>query len=306
MLGQLDGLAQEVGLEQDAVKRDAEPRERLSLPGDHPCARAVPQLECLAIALQDALDQLIRGVALHLDLARERVLGLVGRADCDDAGSRDVLGVALADEVIALHVPVRPCVGAVAALQHAGHRLTHRAPEVRYPAATLDVCAGLRERSGKRVADREVAQVPDVQRLRRVRVPELHRDAPPLREIRQRRFRSAAGLERGAGPLDPRVGDAQPHRIALDEHALDPRLAAEPLERGLRSRIVLPLRRARDQDHVIALLRASRRARSPRCGRFTGRAKALDVVKKIGHHQLAGRRSHCHAPAGARTRITDV
>ena len=209
MLGQLDGLAQEVGLEQDAVERDAEPGERLALPGDHPRARAVPQLERLAVALQDALDQLICGVALHLDLARERVLGLVGRADRDDAGGRDVVGVALADEVIALHVAVRPRVGAVAALQHAGHRLAHRAPEVRDPAATLDVCAGLRERSRERVADRQVAQVPDVQRLRRVRVPELHRDAPSLREVRQRRFRPAAGLERGAGPLDPRVGDAQ-------------------------------------------------------------------------------------------------
>ncbi len=97
-------------------------------------------------------------------------------------------------------------------------------------AAPLDLRARLRERGGERVADREVAQVPDVQRLGRVRVPELHREALSLREVRERRLGAAAGLQRRAGRLDPAVGQAQAHSVAPACHGCHPRLALDPLE----------------------------------------------------------------------------
>ncbi len=48
--GQLGGLGEEVGLEEDPVEGDPEPRERLALAGDDPRARLVPELERLAFA----------------------------------------------------------------------------------------------------------------------------------------------------------------------------------------------------------------------------------------------------------------
>ncbi len=98
-----------------------------------------------------------------------------------------------------------------AAVHHAGHRLAHAAPRVGDQAAPLDLPARLRERGGERVADREVAQVADVQRLGRVRVPELHREALPAREVGERGLGAAAGLQGGAGCLDPAVVEAQAH-----------------------------------------------------------------------------------------------
>ena len=121
----------------------------------------------------------------------------------------DVVGVADADEVVALFVAVEPGVRVAAAVHDAGHRLAHAAAGVGDQAAALDLPARLGERGGERVADREVAQVTDVQRLRRVRVPELHRVAPPAREVGERRLGAAAGLERGAGRFDPAVLQAQ-------------------------------------------------------------------------------------------------
>ena len=67
------------------------------------------------------------------------------------------------------------------------------ASEIRLRRST---CAtGLRERGGERIADREVAQVADVQRLGRVRVPELDGEAlRPCAEIGERRFGASARL----------------------------------------------------------------------------------------------------------------
>jgi hypothetical protein len=209
VLGQFCGLGEEVGLEEHPVEGDPQVRERLALTGDHPRARLVPQLERLAFAAQHALDQLIGGVVVHLHLARERVLRLLDRAGGDHATAGtargDVVRVAGAHEVVALLIAIRPRLGVSAALLDARHRLAHRATHVGDPAAALDLRAGLRESRGERVADRQIAQVPDVQRLRRVRVPELQREALPCGEIGERRLGATAGLQGGARQLDPAV-----------------------------------------------------------------------------------------------------
>ncbi len=82
----------------------------------------------------------------------------------------------------------------------------------------------------------------DVQRLGRVRVPELDRDALTLRKIRERLLGAAARLERGARPLHPAVAHAHAHAVAAALQRLHPGLALEPLELGPRGRAVLPRR----------------------------------------------------------------
>ncbi len=56
-----------------------------------------------------------------------------------------------------------------------GHRLAHAAADVADDAAPLDLAAGLGQRRAERIAERQVAQVADVQRLGRVGVPEVER-----------------------------------------------------------------------------------------------------------------------------------
>ena len=124
----------------------------------------------------------------HRQLARHRVFGVLDLGAAERSGGGDVLGVAEADEVVALLVAVRPGVLVPAAVEHARHRLAHAAAasEIRLRRSTCG--PRLCERRGQRVADREIAQVADVQRLGRVRVPELDREAPAVRKVRERRL----------------------------------------------------------------------------------------------------------------------
>jgi hypothetical protein len=74
--------------------------------------------------------------------------------------------------VVGLLVGVGPGVLAGAG-RDAGHRLAHAAADVADQAAVLDPGPGLLQRAGDRGADREVAEVADVQRLGRVGAPEV-------------------------------------------------------------------------------------------------------------------------------------
>ncbi len=84
-LGQFGDLGQEVGLEEDAVEGDAEPGQGLALARDHPGARLRPQLERRLVAVEHALQQLVGAVVVDVDLAGQRVGGVVvgepGRCD---------------------------------------------------------------------------------------------------------------------------------------------------------------------------------------------------------------------------------
>ncbi len=102
------------------------------------------------------------------------------------------------------------------ALHDPRHRLAHAAPGVGDQAAPLDVPARLRERSGEGVADREVAQMADVQRLGGVRVPELDREAPALRRGRPSAASAlppASSAAAGRVSIQPSV-EPQPHLAA--------------------------------------------------------------------------------------------
>ncbi len=76
-LGQLGDLGQEVGLEEDAIEVDAEPGQRLALSRDHPGPRLRPQFERRLVAVEDPLQELVGAVVLHVDLAGQRVGGVV-------------------------------------------------------------------------------------------------------------------------------------------------------------------------------------------------------------------------------------
>jgi hypothetical protein len=79
----------------------------------------------------------------------------------------------------------------------------------------LDLAAGLRQRGAERVAEREVAQVADVQRLGRVGVPEVEREAPPRRCRRSRRRPLASSSSRRAA-TQPSSRRSQLPLAALD------------------------------------------------------------------------------------------
>src|ERR1700756_524528 len=100
----------------------------------------------------------------------------------------------------------------------ARHRLAHAAADVADDAAPLDLAAGLAQRRAERVAERQVAQVADVQRLGRVGVPEVEREAAALGEVGVRG--RLAGGESGTGALDPLAGEARLHLSALAVDAL--------------------------------------------------------------------------------------
>ena len=124
------GVGEEVGLEEHPVEGDPQPRERLALTGDHPGAGLVPELQRLQFTAHHAPQQLVGGVVAQRQLARQRIFGVLDLRAAEGAVGGDVVGVADADEVIALLVAVRPGVRVAATVHHPRHRLAHRAAGV--------------------------------------------------------------------------------------------------------------------------------------------------------------------------------
>ncbi len=204
-------LVEEVRLEDHPVELDPEPGQRLAVAGQHPGAGLRPQLEHVRVAGQDAVDDRVGAVVVHDRLAVQRVLdGLV-----PGLGPRlDVGGVARADEVVALAGDLVQHLRVLAGVHEAGHRLAHPAADVRQQAAPLDGRAGLGQGGAQRVTDRQVAQVPDVERLGGVGAPEV--DGGPLA---RRQILVAPGAGLGPDPLtrvaQPRVVEPHVHDLAV-------------------------------------------------------------------------------------------
>gem|GEM_PF-6397836 len=294
-LGQLGDLGQEVGLEEDAVEVDAEPGQGLALAGDHPGARLRPQLERRLVAAQHPLQQLVGGVVPHVDLARQRVGGVVLRQSEPTAGAvAHVVGVAVADEVVALHAAaVLGALRVPAAAHDAGHRLAHAAADVADDAAPLDLAAGLRQGVAERVAQRQVAHVADVQRLGRVGVPEVEREAPARGAATAAGDRLGALLQRGAATGDPVVVETQPD---LPLAALDrgrPGLGLDLRQRGLRRAVLAPALRQRHQHQVIALVRPVGGAQRPVRAGAVSAPHPLEAVEEIDVHNPDATRRRC-------------
>ena len=196
-VGQLGDLGEEVGLEDHLVEGDAEPGEGLALAGDHPGARLRPQFERPLVAGEDAHHQLVGLVLVEGGLAGDRVFGAVVAVAGPVAAGGDVLGVTEADEVVGLLAVL----GAELVVGAAGgddprHRLAHAAADVADQAAVLDPGAADAERRGDRVAERQVAEVADVERLGRVGAPEVDGVALVGGEVGVGVGGSAPGLER--------------------------------------------------------------------------------------------------------------
>ena len=217
--------------------------------------------------LQHALEQLVGGVVLHVQLARERVLGARSllrrrrrRRPRRSRRSRRPTKWSLFSSPSGQALRVAAAAACTPAIASPMLR-----PGVGDQAAPLDLRAGLRERGGERVADREVAQVADVQRLGRVGVPELDREALPVRRgPTSVRLGAAAGLERRrrSSRSSRRRGAARtPSRVARDRGAPTAR-CFELLERLQRVGVLLP----------VAARAAPASGRSPRCGRRGARA----------------------------------
>ena len=282
-LHQLPRLREEVRLEEHTIEGDAQVGERLALAGDHPCACLEPQRQRLALAAENALEQLVGRVVLDLYLARVRILGTLEILGREQAARRHIVGVANSDEVIALLGSVRRSVSA--ARHHSRHGLAHAAPGVGDQAAPLDLRAGLLERGRDRVAEREVAQMSYVQGLGRVGIPELHREALTVRQIGQGRFGAATGLERRSGRLDPAVVESQLH-AALDTCERGrPWLSFGSLQGLQRLGIVAPVGRAWHQLDVEVRVRAPWRASGPRGMSPILTRCSLEIVKKVDCHE---------------------
>ena len=192
------------------------------------------------------------------------------------------------------------------AVHHPGHRLAHAAPRVGDQAAPLDLRARLGECGAERVADREIAQVAHVQRLRRVCIPELHRVALSMSEVGERRLRRCHRPPRRPRLFlsNCRAGAAAPRLRRA--HGLYPRLTLDPLERIERIAVLPPRRQTRYELQVEALVRAPRRAGSPAGGRPIPASGLPRSSQRDWRSWQAMRWVLSHAPAGARTRINGV
>ncbi len=296
-LGQLADLGQEVGLEEDPVEVDAEPGERLALAGDRPGARLRPQLERRLVAVQHPLQQLVGGIVAHVDLARQRVGGVVlGETERGAAAGAvlDVVGVAVADEMIALHpAAVLRALRVAAAAHDPGHRLAHAAADVADDAAPLDLAAGLRQRVAERVAERQVAHVADVQRLGRVGVPEVEREGAPGGDVAAARNRIGALLQGGSAARDPLVVEAQPDLLLAALDRRDPGVGLDLLQRRERRSVLAPALCQRHQHQVEALVRPVGGAQGPvRLGAVAAR-HLVEAVEEIDVHNPDATRRRC-------------
>ena len=222
------------------------PGERLALAGDHPGARLRPEFQRLLVAGEDPHASARRRCRCGVELAGDRVLGAVVAAAAVRRGRLDVVGVAGADEVVALLAAVGP-------RPAAGGRSRPRRPSPR-------PCCGRRRRSGcgarpgRRPASARAAIALPSARLRRwpmcsalveLASQKLTRVAPPGGEVGERRRRPRRGSSAGAGALDPGVGEAQPRLLALAVDRRDPGLGLDPLQRRHRLRVLAPARGTR-------------------------------------------------------------
>ena len=188
------------------------------------------------------------------------------------------------------------------------HRLAHAAADVADQAAVLDPGAADPQPGGDRVAERQVAQVADVERLGRVRAPEVDGVALARGEVGVRLRVRAAGLERLAARRDPVVGepDVDALRVLVDRG--DGRVGGDPVERLARPGVGGPVADPRHQHQVAVGLRAERRAGGPGRGAVTRGDGPVDAVEKVPCHSPAPPDDPIcrNAPAGARTRITGL
>ena len=164
-----------------------------------------------------------------------------------------------------------------------GHRLAHAAADVADQAAVLDPGTTTPHRGGERVAERQVAEVADVERLGRVGAPEVDGVALAGGEFGVR-IRDRPGLQRLAARLDPVVGEADVDAKLVLVHRGDRRIGGD-LAEGLASRrIGEPVVDPGHQHQVALDLRPERRAGSPRSRAAVPRDGAVDAVEKIRCH----------------------
>ncbi len=310
-VGQLSDLGEKVGLEDHLVEGDAEARQRLALSRDHPGTRLRPQFQRPLVPGENAHHQLVGLVFVEGGLAGDRVFGAVVALAGPVAARGDVLGVTEADEVVGL-LAVAVLRGEVVVGAPGGddprHRLAHAAADVADQAAVLHPGAADPQRSGDRVAERQVAQVADVERLGRVRAPEVDGIALAGGEVVVRLRVGDAGLECLAPRRDPVVGEADVDSPGVLMDDGDRRVGGDPVERLARPRVRRPVADPRHQHQVAVGLRAERRAGGPRCGVVAPADGPVDAVEKISCHSPVPPDDSdlWNAPAGARTRITGL
>ncbi len=158
----------------------------------------------------------------------------------------------------------------------------------------------------ERVAEREVAQVADVQGLGRVGVPEVERVAPAGGDVGIRSVAASPGVERLPRSARPsrRRGAARPAcRSRSTASTQGSRL--DLLQRRERGGVLLPAVDPRHQHQVEALVRAGRAPAAPRAAAplppvAISSKWSKRLVAIAGH----GSTSIGNAPAGARTRIS--
>ena len=151
--------------------------------------------------------------------------------------------------------------------------------------------AGFAEGVAEGVSERQVAQVADVQRLGRVGVPEIEREAPAGGDVATARHRLLALLQRGSPPVDPAVVEAQPDLAAVGFDRLDPGQALDPLQVVACAAILLPVRRARHQHQVEALVRPVGRPQGPVRLGASPASRFVEVVEEIDVHSPG--ETHC-------------
>ena len=264
-----------VGVVEDPLEADAEPRERLVLPLDRPVAHAPPQGERVGLALLDAAQQPLCVVVDLVQVARDRrvPVGHLG----DGRLLAHVARVQVPHEVVALDARLLRRARRRPALV-ARHRLAHRAARVADVTLALDVRAGGPQRAGDRLPERDVAQVPDVQRLRRVRVAEVDDRAGAGLQAVRLHAGQAAGLQPRAGGGDPLVGEAHQEALTLLLDGRDRRGGAQRVEPPLGERGV-----ARDRADVVGVLLSEHRHDAERVG-VDRPQRRLDVVQQVVHH----------------------
>ena len=209
-------VCQVVGLEQRAVDAHAEPRVGRRVPVPDPPADVLEQAHGADVAGAPAGEQLLRRVAVHDALARQRGVAVarrIGRRRGPRGQAAHVAQVALADHAVALRAPgLRQAPGAIGEI--ARHRLAHAAAEVAHATLAHDVGTERLRRARDGVADRDVAQVTDVQRLRRVGIAEVDDPAAAGGDGAGRERVRLAALQGSAEARHLPVGEADAERLA--------------------------------------------------------------------------------------------
>ena len=284
----------------------AEPGERLALPGDHPGARLRPQLQRLAGRRRAPASSVRRPCRRRAPTSRATESSAPSSPPAArPARRRTRRNRGRRSGRSSRRRRTEPVVGAAA---------------VRPPPPSPPPCCGRRRRSGcgarpappaaqrggERVAEREVAEVADVERLGRVGAPEV--DGVALARRRGRRV--------GASALPPASSAAPFASIQSSARRTStPVAGSTDLAPTARRRSARAPQRARGRPRQSrrrgtsirsqSRVRAERRARRPRTRRRRPRGTPSMLSKRFPAIAPSPRTLPiANAPAGARTRIT--